>query len=86
MPADPPDEPVDITPFLIPEEGQRRLDAYYLALGKFVTQFAGVEAGLSNVLRHYTRTTVAISRAVFSGARIDTALGFLNRLSEIEAI
>lgn len=86
MSADLSDEFVDITPFLIPEEGIRRIDAFHLALGKFVSQFAGAENGLRSVLRHYSKTTVAISKAVFPGVRVEAACSYLNRLAEIGAV
>jgi hypothetical protein len=37
------------------EEGKKRLNAYYLALGRFTDRFARVEQAVHTVLSHYAK-------------------------------
>lgn len=68
------------------ERGERRILAYHQALGRFVHEFAGIEAMLQFVLRHYTKVSEDARRAVFSGVRINEAISFLRRLAAVKEI
>lgn len=54
--------------------------AYFEALGRFVNEFAGVESALLFALKTYTKVSWPVARAIFSGARIETAMDFINRI------
>jgi len=56
---------------------------YYEALGRFVDAFADVETAITLVLWHYAATPHEIARAVFSGVRVDAAIQFIRRLSNV---
>jgi hypothetical protein len=66
--------------------GQDRLRAYHQALGCFVDSYAHVELLTFLALRWHTKTSADIARAVFSGVRVNEALGYFRRLAEIGAI
>jgi hypothetical protein len=68
------------------EEGKARAREYRLALGTFIDTFAKVEQAMFFVLTWRTKTKTQVARAVFSGARTDTASGFLRRLADVGSI
>ena len=63
-----------------------QMEAYYLALGRFVHMFAKVELTTFLVLRHYARMTLPAARALLSGIRMDGTQSMLRRLQEIDLI
>jgi hypothetical protein len=68
------------------EEGKKRLDAYYLALGRFAHRFSLVELAVHIVLSHYASLPMTASRALLSGVRIDETRSRLSRLHEVQLI
>lgn len=54
--------------------------AYFLALGRFMHAFAQVERTLFHVLWKQSGTSYEVAKAVFSGARADTARDYINRI------
>jgi hypothetical protein len=59
-----------------------QIDAYWRALGRFVTMFAQTEVLLQQALWTLADTPAPIAKAVFSGTRGDTAMSFIRRLAE----
>lgn len=72
--------------FSITTASDRRYRDYYAAIGVFVTSFTHVETVLYYILIRYTGVTDETARAIFSGTRMDTAAGYLRRLSEQKLI
>jgi hypothetical protein len=64
------------------EEGKKRLNAYYLALGRFTDRFARVEQAVHTVLSHYAKLPPAAARALLSGVRVDETKNRLLRLHD----
>ena len=65
---------------------RKRMEEYYLALGRFVDQFAHVETAMFLCLAWYTKTKGVTAKTVFSSARIDVISNYLRRLSEVGII
>ncbi len=57
--------------------------AYFLALGEFIDQFARTEMFLHVILRHYAKINWDVGAAILSGVRVDTAMSFIKRITEI---
>lgn len=57
---------------------------YYVALGKFLSAYALVEAQAFYILRECSGVTPEVARALFSGTRAKAALDYLKRISEVE--
>ena len=55
-------------------------DNYHRELGRFIDMFAKVEMELQLALWHYAKTTKEVSRAIFSGTRIDGSIKFIRRI------
>ena len=58
--------------------------AYFEALARFCYEFSILEAVMFNTLAFYAKVTNRMARAVFSGARVRTAMGFIERIVQIE--
>lgn len=58
--------------------------AYWQSLGRFVTEFASLEATMQLTLWQYAKVSPNIGRAVFSGVRADAAMGLIRRISKVE--
>lgn len=76
-------------PHSIKADNQKRIEAerydtYHLQLGRFIHAFSQVEAAMQFVLRFYAKTAKDIGRAIFSGVRIETAMGHINRIMEVQ--
>lgn len=56
---------------------------YWRALGEFIDRFAIVEVAIHLLLQERTKTHLEIARAVYSGVRMQAAMGLLNRLSQV---
>jgi hypothetical protein len=56
--------------------------AYYEALGRFVEAFSIVEGMLLFMLKTYAKVSWPMARAIFSGARVGTAIDFVNRICD----
>jgi hypothetical protein len=56
--------------------------AYFEALGRFVNEFAAVESALLFALKTYAKVSWPIARAIFSGARVETAIDFVKRICD----
>ena len=52
------------------------------AIGLFVSYYSGVESSVHDTLRHFTGITPTIAACIFSGTRIDGAIGYLKRIAE----
>jgi hypothetical protein len=59
-----------------------KADAFYRALGEFITEFAWVESLVCDMLVRETGVSFKIGAAVFSGVRIDAAKDLIGRLYE----
>jgi hypothetical protein len=59
-----------------------KADAFYRALGEFITEFAWVESLVSDMLVREAGVSFKIGAAVFSGVRIDAAKDLISRLYE----
>lgn len=57
--------------------------AYYEALGRFVTEFAAVEAAMFMALKFYAKVSWPMARVLFSGTRVRAAIDLINRTCEI---
>lgn len=57
---------------------------YLLALGNFISMFAQTEALLFSTLRHFAEMKKQTASAVFSGVRVDAAMSFITRLTEVD--
>jgi hypothetical protein len=68
------------------EEGKKHLDAYCLALGRFVHRFALAELAIHFVIWNYAKLHRDIGRSILSGARINDASQYLRRLHEVGRI
>ena len=68
------------------EEGKKRLDSYYAALGRFAHRFALVEVAVHLVLKHYAKLPTDIARALLSGVRTDDTRNKLSRLHDVNII
>lgn len=66
---------------LTDEELQKEYDAYCLALGRFTDAFSQVELVLHFTLSSYANVNRKTAQAVFSGVRIDNAMGLIKRLA-----
>jgi hypothetical protein len=71
-----------IVPASETEEGKKRLQAYYEALGRFVDMFARVETAIALTLWMYAKTKPQIAKIIFAGARIDTSSTYIKQLAE----
>ena len=67
---------IDRSPFL----------QYLTNLGFFIEKFALAEMALVTVLHVYAKTKVSVSRALFSGTRVDGAVSFIRRIMEVTEI
>jgi hypothetical protein len=56
---------------------------YYIALGRFMTEFAKVESVVALALWTLAGVDIKTARAVFSGTRMDAAIGLINRLLSV---
>lgn len=63
------------------EEGKKRLQAYYEALGRFIDMFARVETAVTLTLWHYARTIPEIAKVIFAGAKIEISSKYIKQLS-----
>lgn len=63
------------------EEGKKRLQEYYSALGHFIDVFAQVEGVVSFTLWHYAKTVPEIAKIVFSGVKIDVSSTYIKQLA-----
>jgi hypothetical protein len=57
-------------------------DAYYLALGKFIAQYAVVEGLLRVSLWHFASLKAPIAQAIMSGVRTEDAISYINRIAD----
>jgi hypothetical protein len=64
------------------EQGKKRLDEYYVALGRFIDMFAQVEIEVNFTLWHYAKTSTEISKFIFSGDRIDNSAQYIKQIAE----
>jgi hypothetical protein len=64
------------------EEGKRRLQEYYSALGRFIDMFAQVETALTFTLWHYAKTPPEIAKIIFSGDRVDNSSQYIKQIAE----
>jgi hypothetical protein len=58
------------------------LDAYHLALGRFIDEFSQTENLVQMALISTAHVSDPVARAVFSGARVDTASQYIRRIFE----
>lgn len=57
-------------------------DKHYLALGKFVSEYSGVELVMFFLLRHTAGLSYEVAAALFSGTRVKGAMDLIGRLHE----
>jgi hypothetical protein len=57
-------------------------ERYWMALGKYLDDFAHTESLLQTLLWAQAGTTQEVAKAVFSGARVDTAKDYIRRIAE----
>jgi hypothetical protein len=60
----------------------KQRQTFWEALGTFIHDFAFAEAGLFFLLRTRAGVSKEVSRAIFSGTRIDSAIDFIHRINE----
>lgn len=53
---------------------------YWSELGRFIHEFSRTEKALQWLLRHYARTTLPVSKALFHGMRVDACKDAINRI------
>lgn len=70
----------------VPGSSPEKYDAYWKALGKFIHEFARIEAALQLLLWRLSKMDPKLAKAVFSGTRIDGASQFIRRLLEVRPI
>jgi len=70
------------TPASATEEGQKRLQAYYEALGRFVDMFSRIETAVTLTLWAYAGTAPAIAKTILPGVRIDVGSKFIKELAK----
>ncbi|MHA1548016.1 MAG: hypothetical protein ACTSU0_10020 [Alphaproteobacteria bacterium] len=58
------------------------IDSFLYSLGRFVSTFANTETHIQTVLWHFAGVEAPIAPAVFSGVRINAALGSLKRIAD----
>jgi hypothetical protein len=58
------------------------MDKYYLALGKFVNEFAHAEADMFVLLIMTANVPIATGQALFSGTRVRDSISFIKRIYE----
>jgi hypothetical protein len=63
---------------------EKGFNRYTSELGLFIHEFARAEKLLQQLLRKCARVTDEVGWAVFSGARVDAARDFINRILEAE--
>lgn len=61
-------------------------DRYWRALGKFVDKFAAVETFIHLLLYERTRIHLETAQVVFSGTRIQVAMGYIKRMADLEPL
>jgi hypothetical protein len=61
-------------------------DSYHLALGRFVDAFATAEHNLKFALAATAGVSREVAQALFSGTRVDVAIGQIRQLHEAKAI
>lgn len=61
-------------------------ERYYLALGRFIQRYAGIEARLQALLWRYAEVSPEVARSIFSGVRVDQATSFIKRLHKSRGI
>ena len=61
---------------------EEHLDAYHLALGRFVGMFSSIEFLLQAALWRSAGTPAHIAKALFSGVRADAAVAHIRRIYE----
>lgn len=64
------------------EQGKKRLDEYYSALGRFIDMFAQVEIAVNFTLWHYSKTSTDIAKIIFSGDRVDSSSQYIKQIAE----
>jgi hypothetical protein len=57
---------------------------YFEALGRFVHEFATLEAVVFNTLAFYAKVPNNMARALFSGTRVRAAMGLIKRITQIQ--
>jgi len=57
--------------------------SYYSALGRFMDEFASIEALMHSLLSHHANVDHKVAQAVFSGVKADVAMGHVRRLLEV---
>lgn len=60
-------------------ESLDRRERYWLALGRFIHEFASVETSVQTLLWIVTDTSPQVAKAIFSGTRSDTACSYIRR-------
>jgi hypothetical protein len=70
---------------VVPPAARRTIDysddpAYWLALGQFVSRFAGVENAMRTFLAMQANVSDPVARAVFSGVHPEQAIQFIERI------
>jgi hypothetical protein len=78
-------EPKGIEPSTVTDVTEK-YDGYWKALGRFIHAFSDAEAIVQMLLWTESAVTVDVARSIFSGARIDTAKGFITRLRESRGV
>lgn len=63
------------------DEGKKRLEEYYSALGRFIDMFAQVETAVTFTLWHYAKTPPDIGKIVFASAKIEVSSTFIKQLA-----
>jgi hypothetical protein len=58
------------------------INAYWQALGRFVSQFASLEKTMQVALWKFAKVPPPVAPAIFSGVRIDAATGLITRIAE----
>jgi hypothetical protein len=76
-----------LTAWLVPlsetEEGKKRLQEYYEALGRFTDIFSQVETAIATTLWFYANTTKDIAKIIFAGARIEVSSSYIKQLAKV---
>jgi hypothetical protein len=64
--------------------GIKEMNAYHMALGRFVSQFASVESAMQLALRTCLGIQQSLAAAIFSGTRTEAAASYIRRIGETE--
>jgi hypothetical protein len=65
------------------DEGKKRLQDYYTALGRFIDVFAKVELAVGFTLWHYAKTPYPVARVAFSATGLDAAMSSIKQLFKV---